>query len=139
MNHSVAPSVIVFDYFGVLARQYGSPDEQLIELIAHELHGHYTVAILSNMNRATPEEMLGEHAGLFDEVMISGELGVAKPDKRAFLLAANRLKEFPEQMVLIDDSEVNCAVAAELGMTAIHYKNIAQLRQELAKYGILTP
>lgn len=139
MNHSVAPSVIVFDYFGVLARQYGSPDEQLIELIAHELHGHYTVAILSNMSRATPEEMLGEHAGLFDEVMISGELGVAKPDKRAFLLAANRLKEFPEQMVMIDDSEVNCAVAAELGMAAIHYKNVTQLRQELAKYGILTP
>lgn len=131
--------VLLFDYFGVLAHRFGSPDQRLIAFIEENLAGKYRLAVLSNMSGVTPRDMLGEHLELFDEVMMSGELGVAKPDSRAFLMAANRLGELPEQIVMIDDGEINCTIATELGMQAICYKNLEQLQQELIKYGILTP
>lgn len=135
----MAAPVILFDYFGVLAHRYGKPDEEIIRFIDENLAGRYRLAVLSNMSGGTAEEMLGPHAGLFDEVIISGEQGVAKPDARAFLLAAQRLGEFPDDCVMIDDSQQNCVAAEDVGMRAVYYRDLGQLRQKLAEYGILTP
>ena len=71
--------------------------------------------------------------------MLSGQLGVAKPDERAFRLAAARLSEFPESCLLIDDSARNCAGAQNVGMQAILYTNADELAQKLADYAIITP
>ncbi|OYW85588.1 hypothetical protein B7Z17_02055, partial [Candidatus Saccharibacteria bacterium 32-49-10] len=113
--------------------------EELIRFIQENLAGRYKLAVLSNMNGGTAEEMLGEYTELFDQVMLSGELGVAKPDARAFLLAAQRLGEFPDDCVMIDDSQQNCVAAEDVGMRAVYYRDLEQLRQKLAEYGILTP
>lgn len=135
----MAAPVILFDYFGVLAHRYGQPNEEIIRFIQENLAGQYKLAVLSNMDGGTAEEMLGEHTELFDQVMLSGELGVAKPDARAFLLAAQRLGEFPDDCVMIDDSQQNCVAAEDVGMRAVYYRDLGQLRQKLAEYGILTP
>lgn len=133
----VAP-VIIFDYFGVLARGYGQIDTEMMSFVSGNLAGRFKLAVLSNMNSGDALGMLGDYATMFKEVMISGELGVAKPDERAFLLAAQKLGEFPEVCTMIDDSEQNCAAAEGVGMRAIHYKDLGQFKQEIAKYGILT-
>ena len=133
----VAP-VIIFDYFGVLAHGYGQIDTEMMSFVSGNLAGRFRLAVLSNMSRGLASEMLGEYEGLFNEVMISGELGVAKPDRRAFLLAAQRLSEFPEDCIMVDDSLANCTSAEEVGMRSIYYRNFQQFQQELAKYGILT-
>lgn len=135
----MAAPVILFDYFGVLAHRYGQPNQELIRFIQENVAGRYKLAVLSNMNGGTAEEMLGEYTELFDQVMLSGELGVAKPDARAFLLAAQRLGEFPDDCVMIDDSQQNCVAAEDVGMRAVYYRDLEQLRQKLAEYGILTP
>ena len=135
----MAAPVILFDYFGVLAHRYGQPNEELISFIQENVAGRYKFAVLSNMDGGTAEEMLGEYTELFDQVMLSGELGVAKPDTRAFLLAAQRLGEFPGDCVMIDDSEINCLSAKDAGMEAIQFKGVADLEQKLEKYGIMTP
>ena len=135
----MAAPVILFDYFGVLAHRYGQPNQELIRFIQENVAGRYKLAVLSNMNGGTAEEMLGEYTELFDQVMLSGELGVAKPDARAFLLAAQRLGEFPSDCVMIDDSEINCLSAKDAGMEAIQFKGVADLEQKLEKYGIMTP
>ena len=134
----VAP-VILFDYFGVLAHRFGQPDEELMGFIQQELVGHCRLAVLSNMSNSTAEEMLGEYVSVFDAVMISGELGAAKPDQRAFLLAASQMQEFPGDCLMIDDSEINCLSAKDAGMEAIQFKGVADLEQKLEKYGIMTP
>lgn len=130
--------VIIFDYFGVLAHRYGQPDSELIDFIEMELAGRCRLAVLSNMSGGSAVDMLGPSAESFDEVITSGELGVAKPDRRAFLLAAQRLGEFPEDCILVDDSLVNCTSAEEVGMRSIHYQDFQQFQQELVQYGILT-
>lgn len=134
----VAP-VILFDYFGVLAHRYGQPDKEMMGFIQQHLAGRYRLAVLSNMNGGSAEEMLGEYSGLFEKVIISGDLGVAKPDPRAFLMAARQLREFAESCVMVDDSELNCSAAKGVGMQAIYYQNLGQFEQKLREYGILTP
>ena len=133
-----AAPVIIFDYFGVLAHDYGQIDTELMSFVSGNIAERFKLAVLSNMNHGLASEMLGEYRGLFSEVMISGELGTAKPDGRAFLLAAQRLGEFPEDCIMVDDSLTNCTSAEEVGMRSIHYQNFQQFLQELAKYGILT-
>ncbi|OYX41000.1 hypothetical protein B7Y94_05740 [Candidatus Saccharibacteria bacterium 32-49-12] len=131
--------VIIFDYFGVLAHQYGRPDQEVMDFVRQHLAGRYRLAVLSNMNDGAAEEMLGKSAEIFDSVVISGELGVAKPDPRAFLLTAQRLGEFPSRCLMIDDSELNCIGAKDAGMAAIYFTGVADLERKLKEYGILTP
>ena len=130
---------LVFDYFGVLAQQYGRCDEQMMTFIEQRLYGKYRLAVLSNMNGGSAEDMLGGYVKFFDEVLLSGELGLAKPDERAFLLTAKRLGEFPSNCVMVDDSELNCTVAEQVGMQAIQFTDVEDVAQKLEKYGILTP
>jgi putative hydrolase of the HAD superfamily len=57
--------------------------------------------------------------GMFDVVVISGEVGMRKPEERIFRHAAGLLGLEPAECVFIDDIEVNVTAAEALGMTAI--------------------
>ena len=56
---------------------------------------------------------------LFDAVVISGEVGMRKPEERIFRHAVGLLGLAPEECVFIDDIEVNVAAAEAVGMTAV--------------------
>lgn len=132
-------NTILFDYFGVLARYYGRCDEEIMKFVEQELYGKYRLAVFSNIRSGDAREMLGDKTKLFDEIVLSGELGYSKPDIRAYLETAKQLAEFPSNCLLIDDSGSNVAGAARAGMESIRYKSVGQLRRDLAKYDILTP
>ena len=57
--------------------------------------------------------------GLFDAVVISGEVGMRKPEEGIFLYAARALGLAPAECVFIDDMEANVAAAAGCGMTGL--------------------
>jgi putative hydrolase of the HAD superfamily len=57
--------------------------------------------------------------GMFDAVVISGEVGMRKPEERIFRHAAGLLGLDPAECVFIDDIEVNVTAAEAIGMTAI--------------------
>jgi putative hydrolase of the HAD superfamily len=57
--------------------------------------------------------------GLFDAVVISGEVGMRKPEERIFRHAAGLLGLTPEECVFIDDLKVNVVAAEALGMSAV--------------------
>jgi putative hydrolase of the HAD superfamily len=56
---------------------------------------------------------------LFDAVVISGEVGMRKPEEEIFLHAAGMLGLAPASCVFIDDLEANVAAAAACGMTGL--------------------
>jgi putative hydrolase of the HAD superfamily len=56
---------------------------------------------------------------MFDVVVISGEVGMRKPEKRIFRHAAGLLGLDPAECVFVDDIQVNVAAAEAVGMTAI--------------------
>jgi 2-haloacid dehalogenase len=73
----------------------------------------------------------------FEGIVISGELGLVKPDARIFEHLLTRYALDPASTVFIDDSEANVRTARELGMTAIRFDDPRELRQELTALGLL--
>ena len=73
----------------------------------------------------------------FDEIVVSGEEGMIKPDKNLYAVLVERTGLEPSTTVFIDDSPPNVAAARELGFTAIAFETPGQLREELAELGLL--
>jgi epoxide hydrolase-like predicted phosphatase len=71
----------------------------------------------------------------FDGLVMSAEVGVAKPKAEIYLLALEQLKVSPGEAVFVDDFIENVEGARAVGMSAIHFKEpetaIAQLKKLL--------
>src|SRR5918992_1123182 len=59
---------------------------------------------------------------LFDGVVISGEVGLHKPQPEIFELATQRVGLPPEECVFVDDLKENCVGAKAVGMTAVLHR-----------------
>ena len=69
------------------------------------LRPYYKLAVITNGDARGQRDKL-EHSGIlhyFDEVFISGAVGIAKPDTRIFLMAAEKLGVKPEECVFVGD------------------------------------
>lgn len=72
----------------------------------------------------------------FDGILLSGEIGVGKPDPVIFRLFLDRFGLAAEATVFIDDSPANVAAARSLGIRAVHFQNATQLKLELLGLGL---
>ncbi|MCC5579799.1 HAD family phosphatase [Microtetraspora sp. AC03309] len=61
--------------------------------------------------------------GLFDEIVISGEVGMRKPEERIFHHALGLVGLPPEECVFIDDIEANITAARAIGLVGIHHRD----------------
>jgi len=73
----------------------------------------------------------------FDGIVVSGEVGLVKPDARIYrhLLARFGLKA--ADCVFIDDAPANVAGAEAVGIAGLRFTSAAQLRRDLARLGLL--
>ncbi|HXR09213.1 MAG TPA: HAD-IA family hydrolase [Candidatus Acidoferrales bacterium] len=74
----------------------------------------------------------------FSAFFSSCYLGVRKPEREIYSLALKITQRDPAECVLIDDRGLNLECAKEMGMHAIQFKDVAQLRGELAAVGVTT-
>ena len=105
---------------------------QLADLI-RSLRGRYKIGLLSNA-WSNMRQVLDERfhvADLFDELIISAEVGLAKPDPRIYHLAVQRLNVQPSETVFIDDMLKNVEAARLEGLHAIQYLDFEQMLAEL--------
>jgi 2-haloacid dehalogenase len=72
----------------------------------------------------------------FDGKVVSGEEKTRKPFLDIYEMVINRYNVDPASAVYIDDNARNLVPARELGMAAIHFKNPAQLRENLKALGV---
>ncbi len=119
-------------------RSWGLIEENIALIRA--LRPPYRVGILSNAD-VTLEERLRDGIGLrdlFDDVISSAVVGMAKPERDIYLLAAERLRMPPEECAFIDDTERNVIAARETGMAAIHFRvhRGDDLAAQLAELGV---
>ena len=63
---------------------------------------------------------------LFETMVISGEVGLRKPDPEIYVLAARRLDLEPSSCVFIDDLDRNVQAAEEVGMLGIHHTDLTE-------------
>ncbi len=92
-----------------------------------------TVAVISNTNDAHVrwlDELVPELQE-FDLVMMSNEVGLAKPDPAIFETALELLELAPQQTIFVDDSAANVAAARALGMAGIVHTDWAETRPQL--------
>ena len=73
----------------------------------------------------------------FEHTVVSGELGIVKPDRRIFDYAIGRCGLDPATSVFIDDMPANIAAARASGFHAIHFTSPADLRSSLVSLGLL--
>ncbi|MFD7074021.1 HAD family hydrolase [Nocardioides sp. NPDC059952] len=73
---------------------------------------------------------------LLGDVVVSGEVRLAKPDPAIYELVAERAGMPLDRLVFIDDSPANVAAAAALGMHAIQFTGAEQLRGDLVALGL---
>ena len=69
--------------------------------------------------------------------MISGHVGVVKPDPRIYEILFERVRRRPSELLFVDDSAANVRAAEALGMAAIHFRRGVDLERELSARGAL--
>jgi len=74
---------------------------------------------------------------LFDDMVISGEVHLLKPDPAIYQVLLAKIGRTAEECVFIDDSLPNVTSARQLGFSAIHFHSPEQLEDELNQLGIL--
>jgi epoxide hydrolase-like predicted phosphatase len=118
--------------------EYWSADDVNWELldVIRKLHPRYKVGLLSNAWDDLRQTM---HArwnidGLFDEMIISAEVKLVKPDPRIFHLALERLGVQPAEAIFIDDIKENVEAARREGLFAIQYIETKKTLDELNRY-----
>lgn len=114
---------LILDFGGVLAGP-GTDGCALAEFVAAVRAQGVRTAILSNDPGGPGADRLRDLAGgrFVDEVVLSGEVGVAKPDRRSYLLTARLLGLDPAQCVFVDDRVTNVRGAVAAGMVGVHHE-----------------
>jgi len=74
--------------------------------------------------------------GLLRDVIVSGRVGLAKPDPAVFRLAAQRFDVEPARTVFVDDTVRNVEAARAEGFHAVHFTGTPALRAALADLGL---
>ncbi|TMR23644.1 HAD family hydrolase [Nonomuraea turkmeniaca] len=102
-------------------------DEQVKQLLARAQQ-HVPVIIVTNAMDTVEEHL--DRLGLTyfaDDLVSSARVGVAKPDRRIYEIAAERAGVAPERCLFVDDRLPNVEAARALGMTGIHYRTVQDL------------
>jgi 2-haloacid dehalogenase len=73
----------------------------------------------------------------FDEIIISGQAGMAKPDPEIFRYFLKRVEREPQECLFIDDAPMNVTIAKELGFQTLHFQSPEKLALDLSAAGIL--
>jgi putative hydrolase of the HAD superfamily len=107
--------------------------------LAQRLAQEYRLALLSNAQVSLRQQLerWPHILSLFDEVVISAEVGMRKPEPRIYRLAVERLGIDPGAVLFIDDKPRNVMVAQDEGLRAIVFESASQLKQALREQGVL--
>lgn len=114
-------------------------NQELFDYIL-ELRQVYKTALLSNAGTKSLEVRFapGELDKYFDAVVVSAVIGYAKPEARAYEITTEKLGVLFNECVMIDDREEYLVGARGVGMQAILYRTLPQLRQDLATLDVHT-
>jgi epoxide hydrolase-like predicted phosphatase len=118
---------------GLLARMFAGTRHEpvMVSLVRRARRAGIRTALLSNSwsmdvyDRASWSE-------LFEVIVISGEVGMRKPDTDIYLHTASLLDLPPAACVFVDDLVVNVRGAVRAGMVGVHHRSAATTAAELA-------
>lgn len=147
--HSVDRGTLTYDEFLTQASALAKVEPQeLIRMLDADLlrndslfdyiqtlKPRYKIGVLSNIARAELfyEYFSSDDKGMFDEITLSSEVGLAKPDPVIFRYTSEKLGVKMNECIFVDDREKYCNAAEAVGMKAILYQDFPQMKEDLEK------
>ncbi len=123
------PAGLIERLFGRMRADHAMQDA----VIAFKAAGVRTGLLSNSWGTGTYDRSRFEQ--LFDVLVISGDLGIRKPEPAIYEQAAARMELAPEELVFVDDLKGNLKPARALGMATVHHTDaaatIAQLEELL--------
>lgn len=108
-------------------------DRTLLEYI-RSLRGKYKTGLISNAWSDLRDFILREKFDdAFDALIISAEVGAAKPDPKIFQVALEQFGLSPNEAVFVDDFYANIEGCEKIGMKGIHFKDPETALKQLKK------
>ena len=117
------PLLGVEDTDGLVDRLFAGmqADEAMIDAVRTARRAGVRTGLISNSWGAGRYDR-SSFVELFDGIIISGEVGLNKPDAAIYRLGAQRVGLPPEECVFVDDLRENCEGAEAVGMTAVLHR-----------------
>jgi 2-haloacid dehalogenase len=117
------------------------PIQPSVEILARLKAAGYPLYAISNWSLEKYSLIRPRHEFFdwFEQVLVSGEVKVAKPDPRIYQVFLERTGLHAGDCLFIDDSEPNIEVARRLGFQTIHFESPAKLEAALQFRGLLQP
>jgi len=128
---SIKPDEVQSRYYDINVR-----DESTFSWVRElKSSGKFKLGLLSNVGHNWLNDFIpaADRAELFDEVVISGDVGMIKPEIKIFELMAERLGLQTNECVMIDDVQLNIEGAVNAGMQGIVFKTANQARSDLKR------
>ncbi len=115
-------------------------DNGLVKIIQSLKNKGFKTVLLSNANASFFERKIyptyPEFKDLFDEIVISSEVGMVKPYKDIYEHTLKKINSQPGESLFIDDSKVNVDSAIALGMQGFIYTNSDSFVKYIKSIGI---
>jgi putative hydrolase of the HAD superfamily len=106
--------------------------DDVVVALLRQLRGHMPLVLVTNATLELERDL--ESMGLADfadHVVSSARVGVAKPDREIYEIAAERAGVAAHRCLFVDDLLENVEAATALGMTGVHYQGPADLQKML--------
>ena len=124
---------LIVDYCGVLD---GAEEDRRRwrKVLTAARDAGYGTAILSNDPGGPGADPIRtwQEAGYVDTVVLSGEVGVDKPDPEIFMITADRLEVDVSDCILVDDSILYIKGAVESGLIGVYYQQFDRAIVEIS-------
>ena len=118
---------------------YGGVFDGTVDLL-RELHRR-RVPLVASTNWGTESWLRAkaryEFLDFFDGALVSGEVGIAKPDRVFFALLIETFSLVPEQTLYVEDNILNLRAAADQGFVAHQFESSAALEMDLRRHGLI--
>jgi 2-haloacid dehalogenase len=127
-------------YYGRWEEMLGGPIHGTVKILSQlKQSGKYKLYALTNWSAELFPIALERYDFLhwFDGRVVSGEEKMRKPFPQFYQLILDRFQLTPEETLFIDDNTRNAKAAEEMGLNTILFQSPSQLKEELAKLGIL--
>lgn len=110
-----------------------------VEILKRLKKSGYSLYGLSNWSAETFPHARQKYNffGLLDDIVISGEVGLIKPEPEIFELMLTRIGRPANQCLFIDDALANIEQAQKMGFAVIHFQSSEQLAKELRALNLL--
>ena len=132
-------SAIIEQLNGWDARLWGDKNEVMVAWHEQLKQRGLRSAVLSNMGDVICTHILREHDSWiqrFDALVWSYQVNLVKPDPAIFQHLLEKLAVRPEETLFIDDKMPNIVAARALGMQALLFTSVPQLRADLIAAGL---